>query len=130
MDIVNDWDYSKPHPWISTKSENLIATLDPGEQETELKDEEMLKMDFIEFFIHRSNLLDRLCYFLKKDCLSDVGVNGILKILIRVARHSPNTLVDHELLSIIVKDYTNPNWNQAPGMFFLIILIDEVPLVM
>ncbi len=97
----------------------MSASLDPGEQESELKDDEMLKMDFLEFFIHRSNLLDRLAYFLKGDCLSEGGVDGILKILIRVARHSPHALVNHEILSIIVTHYTNPNWSQSSGMFVL-----------
>lgn len=83
--------------------------MDPGEDEVDLKDEEMLKIDFLEFFINRSNLLDRIAYFLKgEDCLSEKGMAGIFKMLIRVARHSPNILVDHEVLSIIVKNYISP----------------------
>ncbi|OXA61235.1 RNA polymerase II-associated protein 1 [Folsomia candida] len=109
LDFVHSWEYSKPYPWISTKSRNLADSLDPGEDEVDLKDEEMLKIDFLEFFINRSNLLDRIAYFLKgEDCLSEKGMAGIFKMLIRVARHSPNILVDHEVLSIIVKNYISP----------------------
>ena len=33
LDSVYLWDYSKPHPWILTKDENIGANIDDGEQE-------------------------------------------------------------------------------------------------
>jgi hypothetical protein len=112
--MVYSWEGSKPHPWISTKTANMNATMDPGDQENDMKDFQMLEMDLLDFFIHRSNLLDRLTYFLKTDMLTEIGVDGVLKILIRISRHSPEEVIENkELLGILVNNYTTPNWSST-----------------
>jgi len=108
-------------PWISTfelNSKESAPIINPEPQkseeiaDSELKDYQYIRKDFIGFLIHRTNILIRLNYMLTDFgyLLNEQGVLGILKILVRIARHSPNELAETpELLSNILKYFMNSN---------------------
>lgn len=48
------------------------------------------------------------------ELLNEAGILGILKVLIRISRHSPKKLLEcKELLAVIQKNFMNPNWLQT-----------------
>jgi hypothetical protein len=111
--MVYLWEGAKPHPSLVTKNKNLAFSLEPEVKEDELKDPEVLTTDLLEFLIHRSNILGRIehCLVNEFSTLNDNGVRGILMLLVRIARHSPNALVDRKpLLRALIDKYASAHW--------------------
>jgi hypothetical protein len=118
LDCCYYWPDAEPYPLISTAAWNGAATGTAGDseediKESELKDFQYVKNDLIGFLVERTNLLTRFKYLILnlETALNEAGVLGILKVLIRTARHSPNKLIEcDELLRGIAKNFMTSNW--------------------
>ena len=89
----------------------LSSDKDFKDEASELKDIEVMNADLV-LGILRTGIIERICYlFESKKLVSSSGITNILKILIRIARHSLSVtyeLVKHErLLKTIGKHYVN-----------------------
>jgi len=108
-----------PDPWLALEDKEFGIETKESAKEEELKDFQILAEDMLRFLIYRTNVLDRITYLLlhKNEALTECGVTSILKILIRVARHSPDVLIEFdELLGYFVENNVSPNWTTL-GMF-------------
>ena len=94
--------------------DNVIKNLKPSYDSTkldELTDEQLMKLDVIYCLVSRTSLLQRIRYLFEynKSQLDSKSVNDLLDILLRIARHSPESrqsIVKYPyLLDTIVKNF-------------------------
>lgn len=104
------WPDSNPNPLLSTQPDEVF---NDNAGAKELKDFEYLQLDLLDFLINRSEILVRIEYLLvtKAELFNEKGVTCILKILIRLARHSPLSVIKYErILKFVTDNYVSPNW--------------------
>jgi len=120
LDCCYHWPDAEPYPSLSimlkdqgNAGKSVLGNPEEEVQEAELKDYQYVRNDLIEFLISRTDILVR-CDFLLRNTetfLKEAGVLGILKILIRIARHSPHKLMESdELLERVASNFMSSNF--------------------
>ncbi|CAG7837354.1 unnamed protein product [Allacma fusca] len=108
-DIVYLFPNAKPFLWHKVTNVNRDVVKDPA-----TRDHQILTMDLLLFFIERSHLLDRIEYLLvdRPERVSQAVEINILRVLIRIARHSPDILLQSSrTLDRVCKIVMTGNWS-------------------
>ena len=121
LDTILTWSNTETGPCIVPEKDDDVDLLDKlqpkpnkNQEQNNDKDIQIVREDLIRFFLHRGCLLDRFEYLLysKTEYLTIFGLINMLKILIRIGRHSPDHLVkEQRILDYFVEHHLQLNLN-------------------